>query len=338
MVLLPRYLSAVRTHLSKANADDIVAELSDSIQSRMEERSAEIGRALSLDEEADILREYGPPAIAASRYWKQQYLIGPELLPYYWRTMKIVLVIMLVVNVSIDAVVGIAKANAIAAFVNFWGTIWVTIFMVFGIVTVVFAAVERYRPIDAANTWNPRSLPAVREERVPRVGSAIELACNGFVAIWLLGSQSLREFLVGPAMGNGIQYMAGLPFNMPWLHRLSETVFVTALVQALLAAATLVRPDWFRLRASVTIATNSLLLIVAASILATTAPHSLVTVGVGPSHVSDIDVVAHTLNGLAIAGLLGVVTGCAITIVVSIRQLIPSRDRATLNLGLNGQS
>jgi hypothetical protein len=44
--------------------------------------------------------------------------------------------------------------------------------------------------------------------------------------------------------------------------------------------------------------------------------------------------VAQILNWTALASLLGLCLGCAITIVVSVRQLILSRDRATLNLGL----
>lgn len=333
MVLLPRYLHAVRAQLPKAHADDIIAELSDSIQSRMEEKAAEVGRALTLDEEAEILQGYGPPLIAASRYWKQQYLIGPGLLPFYWQTLKISLLVMLMLNVAVDGVVGIAKADAISAFVNFWGTIWGTIFIVSGIITIVFALIERYQPKDTAVKWNPRTLPAVREERVPRIGSAIELVINGAVAIWLLGSQSFREFLLGPAMGSGIAYMAGLPFNISWLHRFTETILVAAAVQALLAAVNLTRPDWYRLRAGVMIFTNAAPLLVAGSILTT---GTLVTPGAGSSPVGDVVAVAHILNGLAIAMLLGICIGCAITIVVCVRQLMLSRDRAALNLGLTG--
>jgi hypothetical protein len=331
MELLPRYLTAVRAQLPSGQADDIIAELSDSIQSRMEEKEEEAGHALTVDEEADVLREYGPPLLAASRYWKQQYLIGPGLLPYYWRTLKIALIVMLALNVAIDGVVAIAKADAITALVNFWGTIWGTIFVVSGIITIVFALLERYRP-DAANVkWNPRSLPAVREERVPRIGSAIELAVNAAVAIWLVGSQSFRSFLVGPSVGSGISYLSGLPFNVPWLHRLAEVVLVTAAIQAVLAAATLVRPDWYRLRAAVMVFTNLVLVFVAGSIIAT---GPLVTPGVGPSHVGDVVAVARILNWTALASLLGICLGCTITIAVSVRQLILARDRATLNLGI----
>jgi hypothetical protein len=330
MELLPRYLNAVRAQLPKAHADDIVAELSDSIQSRMEEKAAEVGHTLTLDEEVGVLREYSPPLIAASRYWKQQYLIGPGLLPYYWQTLKISLIVMLALNVAIDGVVAIAKADALTAFVDFWSTIWGTIFIVSGIITIVFALLERYQPKDATVKWNPRSLPAVREERVPRIGSAIELFANGAVAIWLFGSQSFREFLLGPTMGSGISYMAGLPFNIPWLHRLAETILTVALIQALLAAVSLFRPDWYRLRAGVMVFTNAVPMLVAGSILTT---GTLVTPGAGPSHVSDAVTVAHVLNWLALASLVGICIGCAITIVVCVRQLIPTRSRAALNLG-----
>ena len=45
MTLVDRYLRAVRDHLPRAEQDDIINELSDNLQSRMEDEAAEIGRA-----------------------------------------------------------------------------------------------------------------------------------------------------------------------------------------------------------------------------------------------------------------------------------------------------
>jgi hypothetical protein len=60
MGLLERYLHAVRGYLPAATQDDIVAELGDDLRARFEERAAALGRPLTEDEEAELLRPYGP--------------------------------------------------------------------------------------------------------------------------------------------------------------------------------------------------------------------------------------------------------------------------------------
>jgi hypothetical protein len=68
MNLLNRYLQAVARLLPKARRDDIIAELRANILSQMEDREQELGRALTEDEQAAILRHHGNPTIVAGRY------------------------------------------------------------------------------------------------------------------------------------------------------------------------------------------------------------------------------------------------------------------------------
>ncbi len=68
MELLDRYLNAVERYLPRAQQADVVAELSDSIQSTVEEQKPRLGRPLSVDEESAIIKTYGHPIMAASRY------------------------------------------------------------------------------------------------------------------------------------------------------------------------------------------------------------------------------------------------------------------------------
>jgi len=89
MELLDRYLHALKTHLPKAQQRDVVAELSDSILSDVEEQEALLGRTLNRAEEVAVLQKYGHPLLAAGRYLPQQHLIGPALYPYYWFALKI---------------------------------------------------------------------------------------------------------------------------------------------------------------------------------------------------------------------------------------------------------
>jgi hypothetical protein len=66
--LLDRYLHAVRFWLPKAQQQDIVAELSEDLNSQIEEKQAELGRKLNETEVDAILKQRGRPLLVANRY------------------------------------------------------------------------------------------------------------------------------------------------------------------------------------------------------------------------------------------------------------------------------
>ena len=68
MTLVDRYLRAVRDHLPRGQQDDIIDELSDSIQSQIEDQEANLGRPLGEDEQVALLRGFGHPMAVAARY------------------------------------------------------------------------------------------------------------------------------------------------------------------------------------------------------------------------------------------------------------------------------
>ena len=63
MQLLDRYLQAVRFFLPRRN-QDIVRELSENLLSQIEDREESLGRPLSEDEQADLLRRHGHPMVS----------------------------------------------------------------------------------------------------------------------------------------------------------------------------------------------------------------------------------------------------------------------------------
>ena len=116
MELIDRYLNAVRFWLPRAQEDDIIAELGEDLRSQVEEREAALGRALSEDELAGILKKRGHPMSVASQYLPQRYLIGPALYPAYMVVVRLVtLWIVLPILVLITAPIAIpaSKANTI---------------------------------------------------------------------------------------------------------------------------------------------------------------------------------------------------------------------------------
>jgi hypothetical protein len=68
MDLIEQYIASVRVFLPKGQRDDIVQELAGDIRSQAADKEAELGRALSKDEQATLLRQYGHPLLMAARY------------------------------------------------------------------------------------------------------------------------------------------------------------------------------------------------------------------------------------------------------------------------------
>ncbi|WEJ98229.1 MAG: hypothetical protein P0Y59_14895 [Candidatus Sphingomonas phytovorans] len=95
MDMLDIYLDAVAAQLPRDTADDIIAELRDTLLSQIEEREEALGRPLTDDEREAVLRAMGHPLVVAARYRKgPQMLIGPELFPYWIFAVKAGLLIM----------------------------------------------------------------------------------------------------------------------------------------------------------------------------------------------------------------------------------------------------
>jgi hypothetical protein len=264
MELLDRYLNAVRTNLPKDQADDIVAEIADDLQSQADEREAMLHRPLTRDESADVIRAYGHPRVVAARYAKVQYLIGPELLPFYWYVLRMVLVIVVALELA-GAVIGAFAAGNPEVFSHTLGFLWDSLFLVVGIVTVIFAIIERVptkvSPLDrlGITKWDPRALAAAGEPRVPRLTSIFEALANALFALVLLDinglSRPINAIMLGPVTPN-------FPFHATgaW-HPLYVTLIVSSLTLALSGIATFVNPRWVKVRLYVLVAANALVIV-----------------------------------------------------------------------------
>jgi hypothetical protein len=246
--MIDRYLDAVRRNLPARLQSDVVSELADDLQSQVEDRESAIGRPLTLEEEGQLLRAYGNPVIVASRYQPHQYLIGPAYFPFYVQTLKVVLGVVIGLNfvaAIVDAVLGSRHIGPLAS----WAMFWSTAFASLGIVTLIFALIERApKPANLAN-WDPSKLPAPQAGNIPRLRTAFDLLFNLIAAVWALFSpvrDALWTVTVTPNSATPIPFALG--------QGVSNVLLVVGIVAAgivLLDVALLVRPDWHRLRAVV---------------------------------------------------------------------------------------
>jgi len=171
MDLIARYLDAVKLLLPAGERDDITAELRDVLMTSREEKAEALGRPLTRQEDEQLLKDFGHPLAVAGRYGPQQYLIGPELYPVFMFVLRIVLACVIAGGMIAGLTQGvIVRSPPATAFKTGFETIWTGGFVSVGIVTVIFAVLQR-QPVRSrmVGDWVPsRDLPRLTPRRRPR--------------------------------------------------------------------------------------------------------------------------------------------------------------------------
>jgi hypothetical protein len=254
MDLLERYLAEVRRNLPARDADDIVAELRDLLLARAEEQEETAG---SVDWDA-LLKEFGHPLVIAARYRKQQWLIGPELYPFYLHFLKVIVTIVIAVTAGLAVLKGVLwAASPGQAITGFLGSLWWGAASAIGSVTIVFALLERFGGTSAKRhlCWKPMELPELNASKPSVYESVFEVAVGVLILLWWFGLFPTPQF-------NGSFRLVAAPI---W-----QTLFwpVAALMTLQLAFNLVrwLRPRWSPIRA-VLGAVNSVAAIVIAAIV-----------------------------------------------------------------------
>lgn len=264
MNLLDRYVRNVRTYLPKSlpetQRDDIVNELSENIQARMDDREAELGRPLTEDEQEAILHEYGHPMIAAGRYRTNQearvvfgrQLIGLTLFPIYLRVLWIVMAISLAIYTVVLA--GLAISGNPLSVGDVMTTVIMQVAIQFVVITGIFAVADHYLP---TMEWSAKTLPvpapqasapARQEARVPRMESLGEIIGIVVLVGWLWFAFDRPFLLFGPALND---YQLG-----PVWQQVAIPTLLALAVSVAQAVVNLFRPEWVRMKRVVRVLTD----------------------------------------------------------------------------------
>jgi hypothetical protein len=244
MAILDHYLQAVGLHLPKdVDKNDVLAELADHLRSKMDERQAELGRALTEPEQQALLASHGDPLTVASGYGKvgpgitfgRIRLIGPRAFPVYIGALALILAIN-VVSFVVEAFVAPSPP---------WPELprrLLALVPIFAVVTVTFAGVEifveRARRVDPGSAqswlfWTPYL------KLVPRWYSASGLIFLAIVTVawawwWTAWPQAPVAVLGADA--------AGLALGAAWQR--FQAIFLGLLIAGVaLRAVTLARPS-----------------------------------------------------------------------------------------------
>ena len=238
MELIERYLQAVKFALPRAQQDDIVKELRDSILSQVEEKESVLGRSLTEDEQVELLKKLGRPTSLAGRYRPQQHLIGASLFPIYWKVLKWALGLALLVHVGSSITMAAAGKPITQSLGVLWHYPGVAI-AIFAWITISFFAMEFFgAKLRIHDRFDPLQLPPLvkitpRKSRVELIG---QLVIQVIFGVWWLTGLHYQYFIFGPGL-------AFLNFGPVWLE-LYPLFVVMLLVDITFTVTRLLRPQW----------------------------------------------------------------------------------------------
>ena len=166
----PETSARLRLFLPRRERDDIAREISEEIREEMGDREVTLGRRLSVDEQAEMIGRYGHPLLTATRYRRQQHLIGPIVFPYYRVALTVVLSLMLFGHAVSLAVVVSGDPSWMAVRYALEDTVQ-NVFAVVASFTLLAVAADWWlAKTNALQRWDPRTLvpQAQAASRAPR--------------------------------------------------------------------------------------------------------------------------------------------------------------------------
>ena len=249
MTLVDRYLAAIERDLPPRQAEEIIAELKDALLTKIEERESDVGRPLTDKEVGQLLIDFGHPLVVAGRYRETQYLIGPDLFPLWFATMRFVLLFggaMMLVSLAVAALS--ANASPIWVAQRALEAFWPWFLWAFGTVTLVFAVNERMGRYRFKLAFNPRQLPPVRARGRKPAQIISEMVIGVMALLWWVGVIKFRPIMPIPSF-------VGVQLAPTW-DAFRAPIAAYILVEFAINGLDLLRPAWAALNAGLSLVKN----------------------------------------------------------------------------------
>jgi len=258
--LLERYLKNVAKGLPETQNEDIVRELREDIQSEMEDRERELGRALTEDEQMAMLRQRGNPWVLAARYRQDgrsvafgKELIGPVLFPFYLKVLSFNLGLTSVVVGVIFAALALSGHGVRAG--DMFSTFLLQLFIQLSVVTLIFTLIERHLA-EHPDRWNlggtcgtlrldtkvaeNMPVPFEGKRKIARLESVSIIIASAVALVWMTGVRTYPFLILGPAA-------SFLKLAPVWYQAYFPIVLLTV-AEIVRAVINLVEPDWVLFR------------------------------------------------------------------------------------------
>ncbi len=270
MDLIERYLAAIGRQLPSRQTADIQAELRDVLLSQVEEKQAGLGRTLTRSELETLLIDFGNPLAVAGRYRLTQHLIGPEVFPFWWAAVKIMLLFAAAgyVILTVLAIVthkSQAELNRAAPHVTYAAVYF------FGLITLVCAGIERFGKASVLQHWRPRDLPPTTGKPRSRFELAATIVWDLILIAWWLGLVRFGDFLPE----TGFIQVGLAPVWMAW----RGPIIAYACLEIAISFIGIARPAWLRFNGYASIARSLVGIAILSAIVQ--AGHWLVVTGEG---------------------------------------------------------
>jgi hypothetical protein len=235
MELIERYLQEIGRHLPANKRADILSELRSSLNDSLE---AQANGPPSEEAVIQIIKEMGAPRkVAASYYPEGQYLIGPELFPFF----QFILGIVLAATVGgqlIAAIVSVAVSHQADSFVPVFLQIVDSIPGALGSLVLVFAIMQRFNvhPDFEKKDFDPLALPPLHKDKsVHRAEQVVNIVFGTIFLTFLLA--------FGTSGGFTAKYGVNL-FTDPILDQYFPWIAVSVMIGIVLDIVLLWRGRW----------------------------------------------------------------------------------------------
>ena len=258
MQLLDRYLKNLAKLLPTGQREDIIRELSEDIQSEMEDKESELSRPLTEAEQLELLKRRGTPLQVAAGYSQNKgtlafgpQLIGPVLFPFYARVLLFNLGLTFVIVGAIFA--AIALSGQPIRLSELFSNILLQIAVQLAAVTTIFTLVERH--LDSHSYSYKREevqvefvarikqdilVRSTKPQEVSRFDSIAILVASSVALLWLQSLWAKPFLIFGPA--------ASLIAFAPVWHRIYLSTVFIMLATIVRACINLAQPNWVHFR------------------------------------------------------------------------------------------
>jgi hypothetical protein len=298
--MLDHYVRTVGLYLpERSTRADILAELADHLQSKIEERESSLGRRLTEPEQQEVVAAHGNPVDVAARYGRTQVglafgrqIISPEGFPAY----LIGIGLTFGVTIAINLFMGLYAGTPLRVLA---GRIAAVLFFEFTTITIVFAGIDVLWRRELQTASRPRrylSFPPPYMQPIPRVQSVSGLILLSVTAMWWAAVPFYPSLLLAGAARTLEFTTAWQSFYWPIL-----LLLITGIAQRVL---TLAKPEWSGLQFATRLCLNGAMLAMVYPILRAYPYVSALDAATDPVAAS---LLAQKVNGLIWAQLL--VTG-----------------------------
>ena len=199
MELVKSYLNEVGRFLPQEQREDILSDLRGAIEDEIAGSAEAAGRPATIQDEQEVLQRFGHPLKVAARYQDQKYLIGPELYPAWWQTLKTVGIFALAIQVIVTLIMGVTGDTQIGPLGLLYRA-WELLIWVSAIITLIFIAIEysgkRLRWYD---NWRPQALAGGSVSIINRGDIITNLVSEGFFLLWWNDVVVLQNWIPGLA-------------------------------------------------------------------------------------------------------------------------------------------